>query len=46
MPLKRPELRELLEFLGKYPVGARLILRGLRRDGRRLIVTKQQKSAK
>ena len=36
--LKRPELRELLEFLGRYPVGARLILRGLRRDGKRLIV--------
>jgi hypothetical protein len=42
-PLKRPELRELLEFLGRYPVGARLILRGLRRDGRHLIVTKRRK---
>ena len=38
-PLKRAELSELLEFLGRYPVGARLILRGLRRDGRSLIVT-------
>jgi hypothetical protein len=42
-PLKRPELRELLEFLGRYPVGARLILRGLRRDGRHLIVTPNQR---
>jgi hypothetical protein len=39
LPLKRSELRELLEFLGKYPVGARLILRGLRRDGSYLIIT-------
>jgi hypothetical protein len=45
-PLKRPELRELLEFLGRYPVGARLILRGLRRDGRHLIVTKRGKLGK
>jgi hypothetical protein len=45
-PLKRPELRELLEFLGRYPVGARLILRGLRRDGRHLIVTKRGKPSK
>ncbi len=44
--LKRPELRELLEFLGRYPVGARLMLRGLRRDGRHLVLTKQRKSAK
>ena len=43
MPLKRPELRELLEFLGKYPVGARLILRGLRRDGRHLIITNKNR---
>jgi hypothetical protein len=43
LPLKRPELRELLEFLGTYPVGARLILRGLRRDGRHLIVTKKNR---
>jgi hypothetical protein len=42
-PLKRSELRELLEFLGRYPVGARLILRGLRRDGRHLIVTPNQR---
>jgi hypothetical protein len=46
LPLKRPELRELLEFLGRYPIGARLILRGLRRDGRRLIVTKRGKPSK
>jgi hypothetical protein len=41
-PLKRPELRELLEFLGRYPVDARLILRGLRRDGAHLIITRRQ----
>ncbi len=46
LPLKRVELRELLEFLGKYPVGARLILRGLRRDGRHLIVTNKNRSAR
>jgi len=46
LPLKRPELRELLEFIGRYPIGARLILRGLRRDGRHLIVTKRRKPAK
>lgn len=45
IPLKRPELRELLDFLGKYPVSARLILRGLRRDGRRLIVTNRRRKA-
>ncbi len=44
--LKHPELRELLEFLGGYPVGARLILRGLRRDGRHFIVTKRSKSTR
>jgi hypothetical protein len=38
-PLKGPELRELLLFLDKYPIGARLILRGLRRDGKHLILT-------
>jgi hypothetical protein len=43
LQLKRPELRELLEFLGRYPVGARLILRGLRRDGKSLIVTSNQR---
>jgi len=43
LPIKRPELRELLEFLGRYPIGARLILRGLRRDGRHLIVTRRRK---
>lgn len=41
--LKPPELRELLEFLGRYPVGARLILRGIRRDGRRLVITQRQR---
>jgi hypothetical protein len=46
LQLKRPELRELLEFLGQYPVGARLILRGIRRDGRHLVITKHRKQAK
>jgi len=41
LPLKRPELRELLEFLGRYPVDARLILRGIRRDGAHLIITRR-----
>lgn len=44
--LKRPELREALELLGRYPVSARLILRGLRRNGRHLIVTKRRKPGK
>ena len=45
--LKRPELRELLEFLDQRPIGARLILRGVRRNGRRLIIiSKRQKVGK
>jgi hypothetical protein len=43
LPLKPPELRELCEFLGRYPVGARLILRGLRRNGRQLISTNKNR---
>jgi hypothetical protein len=39
-PLKGPELRELLVFLDRYPIGTRLILRGLRRDGKHLIPTR------
>ena len=38
-PIKGHELRELLLFLDKYPIGSRLILRGLRRDGKHLILT-------
>jgi hypothetical protein len=38
LPLKGPELRELLQFLDQYSVGERLILRGIRRNGRRLVI--------
>jgi hypothetical protein len=31
-------LRELLPFLDQYPIGARLILRGIRRNGSRLVI--------
>jgi hypothetical protein len=40
LPLKAPDLRELLPFLDQHPIGARLILRGIRRNGSRLIVIK------
>src|SRR5665811_128334 len=40
LPLKVPDLRELLPFLDQYPIGARLILRGIRRNGSRLVVIK------
>jgi hypothetical protein len=40
LPLKAPDLRELLPFLDQYPIGARLILRGIRRNGSRLIAIK------
>ena len=33
LPLKGPELRELLQFLDQHTVGERLILRGIRRNG-------------
>ena len=47
LPLKGPELRELLQFLDQQSVGERLILRGIRRNGRHLvIVNKQQKASK
>jgi hypothetical protein len=36
LPLKGPDLRELLPFLARYKAGARLILYGVRRDGKRL----------
>ena len=45
--LKAPELRELLEFLDQRPIGARLILRGVRRNGSHLvIISKRQKVGK
>jgi hypothetical protein len=37
--LKGPDLRKLLPFLARYRVGSRLILRGVRRNGRHLIFT-------
>ena len=40
LPLKVPDLRELLPFLDQHPIGARLILRGIRRNGGRLVVIK------
>lgn len=47
LPLKGPALRELLQFLDQHTVGERLILRGIRRNGRRLvIINKQQKASK
>lgn len=45
LPLKGPELRELLPFLDQYPIGARLILRGLRRNGRHLVIINKQRKA-
>jgi hypothetical protein len=36
--LKGSELRELLTFLDQYPIGARLILRGIRRSGKRFVI--------
>ena len=38
LPLKGRELRPLLQFLDHHPVGERLILRGIRRNGRRLVI--------
>jgi hypothetical protein len=38
-PLKNTELRELLQFLAQYKIGARLILSGVRRNGQRLVFT-------
>jgi hypothetical protein len=34
LPLKARDLRELLRFLGRYPVGVRLLLHGVRRNGK------------
>jgi len=47
LPLKGPELRELLQFLDQQSAGERLILRGIRRNGGHLvIINKKQKTAK
>jgi hypothetical protein len=34
LPLKGPDVRELLQFLSKHKVGSRAILRGVRRNGK------------
>jgi hypothetical protein len=44
-PLKGADLRELLPFLANYKVGARLILRGVRRNGQRLVLTEAKLSS-
>ena len=43
LPLKGSDLRELLPFLDQYPIGARLILRGIRRNGSRLVIINKRK---
>jgi hypothetical protein len=43
LPLKNSDLRELLPFLDQYPIGARLILRGIRRNGSRLVIINKTK---
>ena len=45
LPLKGPELRELLQFLDQQAVGERLVLRGIRRNGRRLVIINKRHSA-
>jgi hypothetical protein len=44
LPLKSNDLRQLLPFLAKYKVGARLILAGVRRNGQRLVFTRRKRS--
>ena len=41
LPLKGSDLRELLPFLDQHPIDARLILRGIRRNGSRLVIIKK-----
>lgn len=41
--LKGPDLRRLLPFLARYEVGSRLILSGVRRNGRYLAFTRKAK---
>ena len=43
-PLKGADLRELLPFLARHKVGARLILSGVRRNGQRLVFTPRKGS--
>jgi hypothetical protein len=40
LPIKGPQLKELAVFLDRYAIGSRLILIGLRRDGKHLIPTR------
>jgi hypothetical protein len=40
LPLKRPDNRELLQFLAQHKVGCRAILRGVRRNGRSFALTR------
>ena len=44
-PLKGREVRELLTWLDQHPIGTRLILRGIRRNGRRLIINSKRQKA-
>ena len=44
-PLKGADIRELLPFLARYKVGARLILSGVRRNGQRLVFTPRKLSS-
>jgi hypothetical protein len=41
LPLKDPDQREILQFLAKYKVGSRAILRGVRRNGKSFALTKK-----
>jgi hypothetical protein len=41
--LKAPELRELILWLDQYQIPARLILRGIRRNGSRLVIINKSK---
>jgi hypothetical protein len=45
LPLKGPELRELLRFLDRHSIGERLIPRGIRRNGRRLVIINKKTKA-
>ena len=46
-PLKGSELREIVTFLDQHPIAARLILRGIRRNGKHFVMINQkQKTSK
>jgi hypothetical protein len=44
-PLKGGDIRELVPFLARHKVGARLILCGVRRNGQRLVFTPKKRSS-